>query len=74
MEYILEQFGEFKYLGTTFSASGNFSCAKEKLRKQAYKLYFSMFKALRKINFDALLCLHLFDSLIAPILNYNIVV
>ena len=39
---ILEQVREFKYLGTTFSASGNFSYAKEKLRKQAYKSYFPL--------------------------------
>ena len=32
----------FQYLGTTFSASGNFSCAKEKLRKQDYKSYFPL--------------------------------
>ena len=42
---ILEQVRKFKYLGTTFSASGNFSCAKEKLRKQAYKSYFPLLKA-----------------------------
>ena len=68
---VLEQVREFKYLGTTFSASGNFSCAKEKLRKQAYKSYFPLLKALHKIDFDAVPSLHLFDSLVAPILNYN---
>ena len=39
---ILEQVREFKYLGATLSTSGNFSCGKEKLRKQAYKSYFPL--------------------------------
>ena len=67
----LEQVKEFKYLGTTFSASGNHQLPKEKLRKQANKAYFPMLKALHKIEFDAVPSLHLFDTLITPILNYN---
>ena len=67
----LEQVKEFKYLGTTFSASGSHQLPKEKLRKQANKAYFPMLKALHKIDFDAVPSLHLFDTLIAPILNYN---
>ena len=68
---ILEQVREFKYLGTTLSGSGSLMCAKEKLRKQANKAYFPMLNALHKIDFEALPSLHLFDSLIRPILNYN---
>ena len=67
----LEQVKEFKYLGTTFSASGSHQLPKEKLRKQANKAYFPMLKALHKIEFDAVPSLHLFDTLITPILNYN---
>ena len=37
---ILEQVREFKYLGTTLSASGSLMCVKEKLQKQANKAYF----------------------------------
>ena len=68
---IMEQVGEFKYLGTTLSGSGSLMCAKEKLRKQANKAYFPMLNALHKIDFEAIPSLHLFDSLIRPILNYN---
>ena len=46
-------------------------CAKEKLRKQANKAYFPMLNAPHKIDFEAIPSLHLFDSLIRPILNYN---
>ena len=67
----MEQVREFKYLGTTLSGSGSLMCAKEKLRKQANKAYFPMLNALHKIDFEALPSLHLFDSLIRPILNYN---
>ena len=66
----LEQVKEFKYLGTTFSASGSHQLPKEKLRKQANKAYFPMLKALYKIDFDAVPSLHLFET-ITPILNYN---
>ena len=67
---ILEQVREFKYLGTALSGSGSLMCAKEKLRIQANKAYFPMLNALHKIDFEAI-SLHLFDSLIRPILNYN---
>ena len=69
----LEQVKEFKYLGTTFSASrsGSHHLPKEKLRKQANKAYFPMLKALHKIEFDIVPSLHLFDTLITPVLNYN---
>ena len=58
----LEQVKEFKYLGTTFSASGSHQLPKEKLRKQADKAYFPMLKALHKIDFDAVPSLHLFEA------------
>ena len=45
--------------------------AKEKLRKQANKAYFPVLNALYKIDFEAIRSLHLFDSLIRPILNHN---
>ena len=67
----LEQVKEFKYLGTTFSASGSHQLPKEKPRKQANKAYFPMLKALHKIEFDAVPSLHLFDTLLTLILNYN---
>ena len=67
----LEQVKEFNYLGTTFLVSGNHSYPKEKLRTKAYKAYFPMLKALHKIDFDAVPSLHLFDTLMTPILNYN---
>ena len=61
----MEQVREFKYFGTTLSGSGSLMCAKEKLRKS--KAYFP----LHKIDFEAIPSLHLFDSLIRPISNYN---
>ena len=67
----LEQVKEFKYSGTAFSASGSHQLLKEKLRKQANRAYFPMLKALHKIDSDAVPSLHLFDTLITPILNCN---
>ena len=60
---------EFKYLGTTFSPSGNLFLAKEKLIKQAInKAYFPVISALPKeIDSDAVTSLKLFDSLVKPI-------
>ena len=49
----------------------NHSYPKEKLRTKANKAHFPMLKALHKIDFDAVPSLHLFDTLITPILNYN---
>ena len=39
---------EFKYLGTTLSPSVSLFLTKEKLRKQANKVYFSIISALQK--------------------------
>ena len=47
------------------------SYSKEKLRTKANKAYFPMLKAFHQIDFDAVPSLHLFDTLITPILNYN---
>ena len=68
---IFKQVGGFKYLGTTLSGSGSLMYVKEKLRKQDNKAYFPMLNALHKVDFEAILSLHLFDSLIRPILNYS---
>ena len=67
----MEQVREFNYFGTTLSALSSIMCAKEKLRKQTNKACFPMLNALHKIDFEAIPSLHLFDSLIRPILNYN---
>ena len=67
----VEQVNEFNYLGTTFSVSGNHSYPKDKSRTQANKDYFLVLKALHKIDFGAAPNLHLFDTLITPILNHN---
>ena len=66
----IEMVKEVKYKGTTLSASGSLFLAKEKLRKQANKVYFPIFSALQKIYFDAVTSLKRFDSL-KPILTYN---
>ena len=62
---------EFKYLGTTLSPSVSLFLTKEKLRKQANKVYFPIISALQIIDFDAVTSLKLFDSLIKPILTYK---
>ena len=67
----LELVREFRYLGTTLTISGGLSNAKEKLRSQTNKAYFSMSRALQKINYDVLTSLKLFDSLIKPIITNN---
>ena len=53
------------------SGSGSLMCEKEKLLKHSNKAYFPMSNALHKKDFEAIRSLHLFDSLIRPILNYN---
>lgn len=62
---------KYKYLGTIISASGSFSQAKEELIDKGKKAYFSIRKVLQKTDFDVKLSLHLFDSVIKPILTYN---
>ena len=67
----IELVREFKYPGITVTASGGLYNAKEKLRKQPNKAYFSILRELQKINFDTTTSLKLFDSLKKTILTYN---
>ena len=68
----IELVREFKYLGVTVTAFGDLYNAREKVRKQANKVYFPILRVLlQKINFDKTTGLKLFDSLIKPVLTYN---
>ena len=60
-----------KYLGSLISGSGSKSPAKEKLKEQADKAYFSLQKIMNRTSYAPNLCLDLFAESIRPILTYN---
>ncbi len=68
----LETVGQFKYLGLVFGSSGKFAKTFDNILTQSYKALFNM-KALQhqypEINIKA--NLHLFDTLVLPVLNYG---
>ena len=67
----LEIVEDFPYLGILFNYNGNFSKAKKRLVDQARRAMFSVIQKSRKLNLPVSLQLHLFDTMIAPILLYS---
>ena len=62
----------YKYLGLTFSAFGNFSMAKQELKKIALKALFKLKKEMGCFfRSKVKVTLQLFDSLVKPILLYG---
>lgn len=62
----------YKYLGLQFSAYGNFTLAKQELKKVALKALFKMRKEMGDhFREDITLTTKLFNALISPILLYG---
>ena len=67
----LEFVDDFSYLGVHFNYNGNFAKTKARLVEQARRAMFSVIQKSRKLGLPVSLQLHLFDSMIAPILLYG---
>ena len=67
----LEIVNEYPYLGILFNYNGNFSKSKSKLVEQARKAMFSVIQKSRKVGLSISTQIHLFDTMIAPILMYG---
>ena len=68
---LLEIVDDFSYLGIKFNYNGKFGKTKKYLADQVRKAMFSLVKKARKIFLPPDLQLHLFDSMITPILLYG---
>lgn len=62
---------EFTYLGVLFSNNGKFAKTKKRALDQGRKAMFSIMKKSRKFNLPVDLQLHLFDTMVSPILLYG---
>ena len=64
---------EYKYLGVVFNYNRNFRKAKRHLYDQATKAMYALISKSRRLNLsiDIQLHVHLFDSLVIPILLYG---
>ncbi len=62
---------DFGYLGVQFNYNGKFHKTKKHLCDQARKAMFSLVKKSRKLGLSLDLQLHLFDTMIVPILLYG---
>ena len=67
----LEVVDEFSYLGILFNYNGKFHKTKARLVEQARRAMFSVVSKARKLNLPISIQLHLFDTMIAPILLYG---
>jgi len=67
----LEVVFEYVYLGITFNYNGTFIKAIGKLYKSASKAMFSVIKKSRRLHLDFDTQLHLFDSMVVPIMLYG---
>lgn len=67
----LEIVDEFSYLGVLFNYNGRFCKAKKRIIEQARKAMFSIVKKARKLNLPISIQLHLFNSMVVPILLYG---
>ena len=62
---------QYKYLGIILNQTGNFSTAQKHLSKQGNKASHCLRKTFRNTNIQMDTTLHLFDSLVNPILTYG---
>ena len=62
---------DFSYLGIKFNYNGKFGKTKKHLVDQARKAMFSLVRKARKLFLPFDIQLHLFDSMITPILLYG---
>jgi hypothetical protein len=68
---MLEVVDSFSYLGVKFSYNGKFTKTKEYLLQQARKAMFSVIVKSRRLNLPISMQIHLFDTMVAPILLYG---
>ena len=67
----LELTTEYKYLGLMLNASGTFTKTKQEIKKVALKAFYFLRKSMGPFfHKDVLLSVHLFNTLIMPILTY----
>ena len=62
---------DFVYLGVLFTFNGKFNKTKNRLLDQARKAMFSLIKKSRKLDLSISVQLHLFNTMIVPILLYG---
>ena len=67
----VENVDNFTYLGVKFSYTGNFAEATKTLSDQGLRAYNTLLGVFDRINIDIKTKLHLFDSMIVPILLYG---
>ena len=67
----LEVVDDFDYLGVRYNFNGKFAKNKKRLIDQARKAMFSLMKKSRKLSLPIDIQLHLFESMIVPILLYG---
>ena len=67
----LEVVDDFDYLGVRYNFNGKFAKNKKRLIDQARKALFSLMKKSRKLSLPIDTQLHLFESMIVPILLYG---
>ncbi len=67
----LDVVDDFSYLGIKFNFNGKFAKTKKHLVDQARKAMFHVIKKCRKLCLPVDLQLHLFDTMIVPILLYG---
>ena len=68
----LETVGQFKYLGLVFGSSGKFSKTFDNILTQSNKALFSMKRLQHQYSeLNVKTHLHLFDTLVLPVLNYG---
>lgn len=68
---LLEIVDEFKYLGVVFQSNGNFSKHKLYAKNQAQKAMFDVLRNSRNSSLPIDVQLHLFDTVVDPILTYG---
>ena len=71
-DHFLESTQEYTYLGIKFTPSGNYSIAQEQLREKAMHAFYGIRKYVNIKTFLQNRASKLFDTMISPILMYNI--
>ncbi len=67
----IEIVNQFCYLGIMLNYNGKFNTTHKHLAEQARKAQFNLMKVIKQSNFNVTTMLDLFDTYLAPILNYG---
>jgi hypothetical protein len=67
----IERVDEFTYLGITFTYTGTLLKAVKTLSEQALRAYHSLLNIFDRVKLDVKTKLHMFDSMVVPILLYG---